>query len=75
MAQEQPARAVKLFSAAEALREASNSVRTPEEQKEFKEARASLQSGMDEDEFNQVWEEGRSMTMERAIEFALEENE
>jgi tetratricopeptide (TPR) repeat protein len=75
MARERPARAVKLFGAAEALREVSHSVRTPDEQKEFKDARTSLQLGMDEDEFNRVWEEGRSITTERAIEFALEENE
>ena len=74
LAREQPARAVKLFSAAEALREVSNSIRTPDEQKEFEDAKSKLQSGMDEDEFNKVWEEGRSMTMEQAIEFALEEN-
>jgi len=72
MAREQPARAVKLFGAAEALREISNSVRTPDEQKEFENAKSSLQSGMDEDEFNKVWEKGRSITMEQAIKFALE---
>jgi predicted ATPase/class 3 adenylate cyclase len=74
MAQEQPARAVKLFSAAEALREVSNSVRTPDEQKEFEDAKSKLQSEMDDNEFNKVWKDGRSMSMEQAIEFALEEN-
>ncbi len=75
VAQEQPTRAVKLFSAADALREVSNSVRTPDEQKEFESAKSSLQSHLNEAEFNKVWEEGNSMTMEKAIEFALEENE
>ena len=75
MAQEQPARAVILFSAAEALREVSNSVRTPDEQKEFEDAKSSLQSGMNEEGFNKVWEEGRSMTMEQAIEFAIVETD
>ena len=75
MVREQPTRAVKLFSVAEALREVSNSVRTPDEQKEFEGAKSKLQSGMDEDEFNKVWKDGRSMTMEQAIEFALDENE
>ena len=66
---------VKLFSVAEALREVSNSVRTPDEQKEFEDAKSSLQSGMNEDEFNKVWESGRSMTMEQAIEFAIVETD
>ena len=73
MAQEQPARAVKLFGAAEALREASNSVRTPDEQKEFEEAKTKLRSGMKEGNFKEIWDEGRSISMEQAIEFALEE--
>jgi len=75
MEQDQYARALKLFGAAEALREVSDSVRTPDEQEEFEDAKASLQSGMNQAEFNTVWEEGRSISMEQAIEFALEENE
>ena len=71
----QPARAAKLISAAESLREVVNSVRTPTEQKEFEGARLELKTHMDESEFNNIWQEGRSMTMEQAIEFALEENE
>jgi predicted ATPase len=73
MAQERTARALKLFGAADALREVSNSVRTPDEQEEFKMAESSLRSGMAEGEFNKLWQEGRSMTMEQAIEFALRE--
>ena len=67
-------RAIKLFGAAETLREISNSVRTPAEQKEFEGAKSQLQAGMEEIEFNEVWKEGQMMTMEQAIEFALEEN-
>lgn len=70
----QRARAVKLFGAADALREVSNSVRTPAEQKEFEEAKASLQSNLNEEEFEKVWNAGRSLTMEQAIELALEAN-
>ena len=73
MVREQPARAVKLFSAAEALREVSNSVRTPVEQKEFEDAKASLQAQIEESEFNRVWNEGRTATLEQAIEYALGE--
>jgi tetratricopeptide (TPR) repeat protein len=75
VAQEQPTRAVKLFSSAEALREVSNSVRTPDEQKEFEAAIKDLQSRLYENEFKKAWEGGRSISMEQAIEFALEENE
>ena len=69
--QEQYARATKLFGAAEALREISNSIRTPVEQKEFEEASANLQSRLSKNEFNQVWKVGSSLTMEQAIELAL----
>ena len=75
MAQEQPARAIKLFSAAEALREVSSSVRTPDEQKEFDDAKSSLQSHMNENQYNSLWAEGRSITIEQAIEFAIDETD
>jgi hypothetical protein len=72
-AQEQGERAVKLMSAAEALREASSSARTPQERIEYDRELAGLRAGMDEETFDLLWAEGRSMTMEQAIEFALEE--
>jgi len=72
LAQEQSTRAAMLFSAAEALRETVDSVRTPAEQKEFKEAKSKLQSQMGGGEFNDLWNEGRSITMEQAIALALE---
>jgi hypothetical protein len=68
-------RAARLFGAAEAIRESINSLRTPFEQKEFEEAKSKLQKRMNEAEFIKVWDEGRSITMERAIEFALEEKD
>jgi tetratricopeptide (TPR) repeat protein len=72
-AQEQGERAVKLMSAAEELREASSSPRTPQEQIEYDKELAGLRAGMNEKIFDLLWEEGRSMTMEQAIELALEE--
>ena len=72
-AQEQEERAVQLMSAAEALREASSSARTPQEQIEYDREFAGLRAGMNEKMFDLLWEEGRSMTMEQAIELALEE--
>lgn len=71
-AQEQGERAVKLISAAEALREASNSPMTPQERIEYDNEVASLRAGMDEKTFVSLWAEGRAMTMEQAIEYALQ---
>ncbi len=73
-AQEQGERAVKLMSAAEALREASNSPRTPQERVEYANEVASLRAGMDETAFVSLWAKGRAMTMELAIEYALKEH-
>jgi hypothetical protein len=64
-----------LFSAAEAIRTSINSLRTPSEKNEFEEAKSQLQSQMGNSEFDQAWDEGEAMTMEQAIEFALELNE
>ena len=73
-AQEQGERAVKLMSAAEALREASSSPMTPQERIEYDREVAGLRAGMDEKTFASLWAEGRSMTMEQAIEYALDED-
>ena len=71
--QEQGERAVKLMSAAAALRAASSSPRTPQEQIEYERELADLRTGLDDKTFNLHWEEGQSITMEQAIEYALEE--
>ncbi|HEY5729401.1 MAG TPA: hypothetical protein VIS72_05080, partial [Anaerolineales bacterium] len=73
MAQEKSARAVKLLSAADVLRRSIDSVRTPVEQNEFEDAKTNLQLKMDD--FDKNWGEGRSMTMNEAIELALEETQ
>jgi predicted ATPase len=74
-AQEQGERAVKLMSAAETLREASSSPRTPQERLEYDKELAGLRAGMDENMFNLLWAEGESMNMDQAIDFAMSENE
>ena len=74
-AQEQGARAVKLMSAAEALREVSSSSMTPQERLEYERELAELRAGMDEKTFTSLWAEGQSMNMEQAIDFALGEND
>ena len=71
IAQEYGERAVKLLGAAEALREISNSRMTPQERSEYDKQVADLRAGMDEKIFASLWVEGRSMTMEQAIQFAL----
>jgi hypothetical protein len=74
-AQEQGERAAKLLSVAQALRDASGSTRTPQEQIEYDRELAGLRAGMDEKEFDLFWEEGQSMSMEQAVDFALKEND
>src|SRR5688572_26233656 len=60
-AQEQEEWAIKLMSAAEALREVSSSSRTPQEHIEYERELAELRAGMDEKTFNLLWAEGQSM--------------
>jgi hypothetical protein len=74
-AQEQGERAVKLMSAAEALREASSSARTPQEQSEYDRELAGLRAGMDEKTFDLLWAEGQSMKMDQAIDLAMSEKD
>jgi predicted ATPase/class 3 adenylate cyclase len=68
---EEPQRAAKLIGAAEAVRERAQSPMAEYEQAEYKAAVAQLQSMLNEAEFHALWKEGRSMTMEQAIELAL----
>lgn len=75
IAREQGERAVKLLSAAEALRAASNSPRTPQERIEYEREFASLRAGMDEKTFDLLWAQGGAMSMEQAIDLALGEEE
>jgi tetratricopeptide (TPR) repeat protein len=65
--------ALKLFGAAEALREKAQSPMTDFERVEYDQSVAQLRSILNEAEFSELWAEGRSMTMEQTIEFALEE--
>ena len=70
--EEEPERAVKLFGAAEALREKIQAMMTDYERVEYDQAVARVRSLLTEEEFNSLWNEGRAMTMDQAIEFALE---
>jgi predicted ATPase/class 3 adenylate cyclase len=68
---EEPQRAIKLFSAAEALRERINSPMADYERIEYDQSIAQLCAMLPEAEFNALWAEGRSMTMEQAVQLAL----
>lgn len=71
--EEEPQRAAKLFGAAEAIREITGHKRTDEEEAEETHFMRRLRAMLTEAEFNALWAEGKSMTMEQAIELALRE--
>ncbi len=66
-------RALQLFAAANALREKGGTPMTPDEQVYFDEQLKGLREKMDSMKFDSIWSRGHVMTIEQAIEFALEE--
>jgi len=68
---EQSKRAVRLYGAAESLREQININMTVEEHAEYDKEVADLKANLDEKEFSSLWVEGRSMTTGEAIDLAL----
>jgi tetratricopeptide (TPR) repeat protein len=71
---DQNERALKLFAAAEALRERVGSPMTSEEQTYFDEQIKTLRLKLEAHSFDRIWTNGRALTMEQALEFALGEN-
>ena len=69
--EEERQRAEKLFGTADALREVLSSPRTNEEQIENDQFMAQLRATLTEADFNALWAERRSMTMEQAIQMAV----
>lgn len=69
--EEEPQRAAKLFGAADAIREVTGHKPTDEEQAEEAQFISRLRAMLTETEFNTLWAEGKSMTMEQAIQLAL----
>jgi len=65
-------RAVQLSGAAEALREAVGSSMSPAVQSIRADCLARARSQLDEPTFTAAWEAGRAMSLEQAIEYALE---
>jgi predicted ATPase/class 3 adenylate cyclase len=65
-------RAVRLLGAAEALREKINIQMSQFERIEYDKQITELRNSMDEKAFSNLWSEGRLMTMEQAVQFALD---
>jgi tetratricopeptide (TPR) repeat protein len=70
-AMEETDKAVQLLGAAERLREIIEINMTPQEHDEYEKEAADLKANMDEKDFKSLWAEGRSMSMDEAIELAL----
>jgi tetratricopeptide (TPR) repeat protein len=65
-------KAVHLFGAGEALRESIRSVIDPVDQLEYENKINALRAESGEEQFIAMWEEGRSLTLEQAVAYALE---
>jgi predicted ATPase len=71
-AQGEPEKAVRLLSAAAALRISIGSVIDPVDQAEYQNTRAALRTELGEPRFAAAWKDGRALTLEQAIAYALE---
>jgi hypothetical protein len=72
-AQGQPQRVARLFGAAEGLREAIGAPLPPLVRADYDSNVAAVRSSLGEAALARAWAEGRAMTLEKAIEYALEE--
>jgi predicted ATPase/class 3 adenylate cyclase len=70
-AEEDEQRAAILFGAAEMLRENINIPMNPLERIEYEREVSDLRTNIDEVAFKKAWAEGRTLTMEQAIEYAV----
>ena len=68
-------RALKLFAAANVLRESGGTPMLPDEQVYFNEQLKGLRRKLNSTQFDSIWSRGRSMSMKQAIEFAVEKGE
>jgi len=68
-------RAARLWGAAEVLREASGFSQPPDDKRVLEPFLKDARSRLDEATFQAAWEEGRAMTEEQAVEYALSEEE
>jgi len=67
-----PEKALRLLSAAAALRISIGSVIDPADQEEYQNRRLALRAQLGGERFTAIWNEGRSLTLEQAIAYALE---
>jgi len=74
LAQQYPSAPQNSSARQEALREKNQSPMADYERVEYDQAVTQLHSMLTEMEFNALWAKGRSLTIEQAIELALEEN-
>jgi hypothetical protein len=66
-------KAARIFGAAESMRASLRSMIDPVDKSEYESNVASLRAELGMGEFNAAWEEGKKMTLEQAIDYALEE--
>lgn len=71
LAQRNPQKAVHMLSAAAALRISIGSVIDPVDQPEYQNRRAALRAELGEARFEAAWNEGRALSLEQAIAYAL----
>jgi tetratricopeptide (TPR) repeat protein len=74
-AQGQPEKAGRLFAAAEAIRLAIGNVVVPADQAEHNSAVAAVRQALGEDAFAAAWRAGAALTIEQAIDYALDNTE
>ncbi|MDE3089921.1 MAG: tetratricopeptide repeat protein [Chloroflexota bacterium] len=72
VSQRYPIRAAQLFGAAEALRKATGIPVPPYRRADYAHHLAAVRARLDEEAFAKAWAEGRALTLEQAIEYALE---
>ncbi len=72
LAQSQAEKAARLFGAASALRASIGSVIDPVDQSEYESNRTSLFAELGQERFAAAWDEGRTLTLEQAVTYALE---
>ena len=71
LAQNQPARAARLFASAEALREAIHAPLEPEHQSRHERDCASVRAHIGDAAYTAAWTEGRALSLEQIVAYAL----
>jgi predicted ATPase/class 3 adenylate cyclase len=72
LAEGQAERGARVLGAAAALRASIGSVIDPVDQSEYESTLASLRTRLSDERFTAIWDEGQAMTLEQAVELALQ---